>query len=114
MRTIAIVLGDNDFGNIFKPLLESICNIVNSRAPGRFLEADVVKLINHGIEFFYRIQIFGRGSNESEESIQKTIKYLRDGITVLFDEEAEKSIETKDYDSGAWYIVLLEGKTYFY
>ena len=110
MRTIAIVFGDNDFGGTFSTLLAATYKIIQDHGTDHFTEQSVRDLINWGVEFYYRAYNLGRGWDQTEESIQQTLKYLKgEGLKVLFDEEAEADIINVDHDSGAWYVVLCEG-----
>jgi hypothetical protein len=133
MRTIAIVFGDNDFENTFRPLLETVKRVIEHRDRNygirAYLEvrkgktvADAVvlpsisedlvkKIIMNGALFHYQAfqEDIGRGTSDS----LRTSNYLQ-GIKVLFDEEAEKDILEKDHNHGAWYLELATGKIYSY
>lgn len=110
MRTIAIVLGDNDFGKTFKPLLETLATAIIHRQS--ISESDVKSAISSGIEFHYRM--FQRDQYKAEEYTFKILKYLQSKVQVLFDEEAEDNFATHDYDGGAWYLDCLSGSIYSY
>jgi hypothetical protein len=107
-RTIAIILGDNDFGNTCGQLLESIyrawvCN------DGKLSEYQIKESLEAGLEFHYRLFQSFDGNLHSQ-----TKRYLNSNVTVLFDEDAEKDIAANDYDSGAWYLELQTGCVYSY
>lgn len=107
MKTIAIVLGDNDFGNTFVPLLNSINKAIQySNLP----QESVEKCIRAGIEYHYMAFQLGGKSNDR---IPQTIQYLSK-IRILFDKDAEKDIENEDHDSGAWYLEVMTGEVFPY
>ena len=113
MRTIAVVLGDNDFGNTFKPLLETLYSAIKWN--GGLTEEAVSAAIRAGIEFHY--VAFQHGSHFGESgygTVEDTIEYLCKGIKVLFDREAEADICQCDHDGGAWYLELVSGKVAAY
>ena len=114
-RTVAIILGDNDFGNTFKPLLESLYRIWEYSS-GEFDKEQLRQAILAGTEFHYRaFQLIPyRPKQYDPEKIERTVKYLKTNLLVLYDEEAEFDIQTKDYDGGAWYLELRTGKVYPY
>ena len=96
MQAIAIILGDNDFGSTFKPLLETINRVLDYRD----LDKDkVTELIFDGIEFHYR------AFQQDEETVQdanNTVAYLLTNTRVIFDEEAYAASVTEDHDCGSW------------
>jgi len=111
-RTIAVVLGDNDFGNTFKPLLETVYRAVrwNDGLPSHVIET----AIRSGIEFHYVAFQHGKRAGKSGNlSVPDTVSYLSE-IRILFDEEAEADIQERDHDSGAWYLELATGQVYAY
>lgn len=115
MRTIAIVLGDNDFGNTFKPLLESIANAIEFRrnAERDELSPEVIeKLIYEGIRFHYMAYQI-RYNIETFDDLNRITCYLSK-IRILFDEEAEADILENDHDSGAWYLHIGSGDVFSY
>lgn len=103
MRTIAIVLGDNDYGNTFKPLLESLARAIKYN--GEMSEAAVRTSILAGIEFHYLA--FQHGSNHGAPGYAptaSTVEYLSKA-RILFDDEAEADIcRLGGHDGGAWYL----------
>jgi hypothetical protein len=113
IRTIAIVLCDNDFVNTFEPLLESIKLALKHQKGMGFGEKDVEAWIRAGIPYFYRtFQWHGTGAL-SEEDQEKSIKYLSQ-IKVLFNEKAEQHIEEHDHDGGSWYLDVPWGIVHSY
>ena len=123
MRTIAIVLCDNDFLNTFPPLLRTVYEAIKEWETGEgeeLSEENVKELIMSGVEFFYRG--FQLGSRKNHDlDIPDTVAYLRGtrdkrdkGIRILFDSEAEKHIAESDHDGGSWYLELLTGRVYGY
>jgi len=112
MRTIAIVLGDNDFGNTFKPLLESLYRGI-AWNDGLSREA-VEAAIRAGIGFHYLAFQHGRRfGQEGHSSLEDKVHYLSK-LRVLFDEEAEADICHVDHDGGAWYLELATGHVHAY
>lgn len=112
VRTIAVVLGDNDYGNTFKPLLESLHRgiVWNDGLSREAIET----AIKAGVEFHYLAFQFGRHSGKVKYgTIESTMSHLND-IRILFDEEAEADISQKDHDGGAWYLELATGQVYSY
>jgi len=109
IRTVAISLCDNDYGNTFKPLLETIYKVIQWREEPT--NKEIENLIWKGIDFHYRAFQEHRGATEQE--IQRTLKYLGK-IKIYFDEEAEKHIQEDDHDSGSWYLEMETGKVYGY
>lgn len=106
-RTVAIVLGDNDYGNTFKPLLETVfrASFWNGGLSKEVLE----KAIRAGIEFHYVAFQHGKRHGETGYgSVEDTVRYLSE-VRVLFDEEAEADIAQVDHDGGAWYLELGSG-----
>lgn len=112
VRTIAVVLGDNDFGATFQPLLESIARaIVWNVEPSREV---LEKAIRAGVEFHYLAFQHGRHFGEpGYGSVEDTVSYLRT-MSVLFDEEAESDIARHDHDRGAGYLETATGQVYVY
>lgn len=114
MRTIAIHLGDNDFHNTFKPLLASLYQAIvwNNGLSREAIEAAVLA----GIEFHY--VAFQHGSHfgaKGYRPLDETMHYLKTGLRILFDEEAEADIcHPGGRNGGAWYLELATGQVYAY
>ena len=111
MRSIAIVLGDNDFGLTFHNLMVSLRDaIISSVRLSRTLEReDVRKLVFVGIRYhFLAFQEAGRES--SDEEIEATVKYLEEGVRVLFDDEADADMLNIEHDGGAWHLLIAENQ----
>jgi hypothetical protein len=107
IRTVAIVLNDNDFGNTFRPLLESIYSAITWNG-GMSREAIIASILA-GVEFHY--VAFQHGSHFGESgygTTEGTVKYLKEA-QILFNEEAEADICQKDHDAGAWYLDVQSG-----
>lgn len=112
MRTIAIILCDNDFGNTFRNLLETIYNLlIYLDGSDKLTTKHIEKSIREGIRFHYLAfqHIEPWGTDEDREG---TIKYLNDRIKVLFDNEAEEFMKDKDHDGGSWYLEVRTGRVY--
>ena len=115
IRTIAIVLGDNDFGNTFRPLLEGLKKTIEYH-DGNLLPEEIDMIVRQGIMAYYvgyqyrfTPGSYGYPAHKThEQHLAHTAAYLKD-VKVLFDEEAEEDIATKDHDSGAWYLELQSG-----
>jgi hypothetical protein len=113
IRTIAIVLGDNDFGNTFRPLLNGLKAVFEHRPD---LAPEEVELVIRqsimayyvGFQYSFYPGNYGDGSRTNEEHLTRTAKYLTD-VKVLFNAEAEEDIASKDHDGGAWYLELQSG-----
>ena len=113
MRTVAIVLGDNDFGNTFIPLLETLYNAIQWN---NGLSEDCVRAFISSAAVSHYIA-FQRGSSWGEDgygTLAHTAAYLAKKINVLFDEEAEADIESRFENGEAWYLEIPTGKVYSY
>lgn len=108
MRTVAIILGDNDFGNTFYPLLHSLREVIHFH-DGKVDEDFIRKVIIEGIRFHYIA--FQEGMMYSFHHAIKIDRIINslEKVKILFDEEAEKDIATKDHNKGAWYFELQSG-----
>ena len=113
MRTIALVFGDNDFGNTFRPLLESVYRAFDWN--GELSEEVVKAAVYAGIEFHYLAFQHARHFGQpGYGSLEQKIEYLR-GVRVLFDEEAEADIcNPNGHNAGAWYLELATGQVTAY
>jgi hypothetical protein len=116
MRTIAIVLGDNDFGNTFRPLLEGLKDIIEYHKPFELTKENIDLIIRQSIIAYYIGYQYRFDLQNYHVKVQKTEEehlnsiwvYLKD-VKILFDEEAEADIASKDHDGGAWYLELQSG-----
>jgi hypothetical protein len=114
MRTIAIILGDNDFSHTFMPLLEGLYDVFEYHEPYNWSQDNVKLVICHSIMAYYvgyqyRFEnVYTEGIDTEEHYLEHISKYLKD-IHILFDEEAEQDIASKDHDGGAWYLELQSG-----
>ncbi len=107
MRTIAIILDDNDFGNTIRPLLQTVARALE-QAPD--LDAKSIELgIREAIGAHYRLF-----QARNAEPIAQVDRYLKELLRVLFDEEAERDIETADHDHGAFYLECQTGQIHPY
>jgi len=106
VRTIAIVLGDNDFGNTFRPLLEGLKSILSDR---ELTQSNVEIIIRNSTVAYYVGYQHRFDMHESSEAHLEHIKNYLSGIKVLFDEAAEKDIAIADHDGGAWYLEVQSG-----
>jgi hypothetical protein len=112
VRTVAVILGDNDYGTTFEPLLNSVYRAYEWNGG---LSTEVLEMsIRAGIEFHY--VAFQQGQCHSQPGyrpVKDTVSYLS-SVRVLFDEEAEADILQCDHDSGAWYLELQTGQVRSY
>lgn len=106
---IALVVGNNDYNTTFVSLLESINRVLMWRKLPS--EAFVEDLIRSGIRFHY---LGFQVSEEQLGNLAQTVEYLQKNVKVLFNEEAEKDIETQDHNCGAWYLEVTTGEIYDY
>jgi hypothetical protein len=106
---IALVVGNNDYNTTFVSLLESINRVLMWRKLPS--EAFVEDLIRSGIRFHY---LGFQVSEEQLGNLAQTVEYLQKNVKVLFNEEAEKDIQTQDHDHGAWYLEVTTGEIYDY
>ena len=95
MNLVCLVLGDNDFGNTFVPLLKTIHKIIQED-PSVSRE-HIYKLVHLGIAFHYYAY---QGSSINNVGV---LDYLSK-IEILFDGEAAKFIESHDHDGGSWFL----------
>lgn len=115
MRTIAIILGDNDFDNTFRPLLEGIARILKWREPEQ-LPPNVIELIirestfGHYLAYQHRFDLESSYCHDSMVSLRDYF----DTVLILFDEEAEADIAESDHDHGAWYLDVQSGLVFSY
>lgn len=115
IRTIAIVLGDNDFQNTFVSLLENLVGVIEYHEGSRDVlqKEDIEKIIYEGIRFHYlafqRLDTLRYNNPE----LDHTLDYLKKGIKIYFDDEAEKIISENDY-GGAWYLEVMTGKVHYF
>jgi len=112
-RTIAIELCDNDFGNTFRNLLETVNRVLVYQAgmPECNDRKSVEEYIRAGVRFHYLA--FQAQLDRKENDLEHTMKYL-EKINVLFDTEAEESVATKDHDGGSWYLEVPTGRVFSY
>jgi len=100
MNLVCIVLGDNDFGNTFVPLLKSIHQVLLYNPD--MTEKDLFKIIHLGIDFHYT-------AYQNKQDTTNIYEYLKK-IKILFDDEASKFISTNDHDGGSWFLEISSGK----
>ena len=112
IRTIAVILGDNDFGHTFMPLLETVARAISdaSMPPSR---ERVERMIRSGIEMHYLAFQCSNRETIDEGRLEHTMEYLS-SVRILFDAEAEVDICVKDHDGGAWYLETITGNVYSY
>lgn len=107
VRTIAIVLNDNDFGNTFSPLLDSLYRAITWN--GGMSKNAISASILAGIEFHYTAFQHGTHFGESGYgTTNETVEYLKK-IKILFNEEAEADACQNGHDGGAWYLDVQAG-----
>lgn len=107
VSSIAIVLGDNDYGNTFRPLLQTVMRAVEYH--GELTKEQAAWMIRDGIAWHYKaFQNLGRG-----EPSAGMLGYLG-SVRILFDDAARDDIASRDHDGGAWYLCADTGKVYSY
>ncbi len=95
---VAIVVNDNDYYSTFYNLLETVVRVLKWKP--KTSKEHIEYLIKQGIKFHYlAFQATEESNLEARES------YLLKKVQILFNEEAQKDIDTKDHDHGAWYLV---------
>lgn len=107
---VAIVLGDNDFGNTMRPLLESVYRAYQFR--GKMFDAEhLQEIIEEGLKFHYlAFQDYGEVARNPKTD--STVNYLLEGLTVLFNQDAVREIATQDHDKGAWFLSFVVGEVH--
>lgn len=108
MRTISLVLCDNDFGACLRHSLESAYKFITWH-DRKLTKEQVEHIIRKGIEFHYLAYHNFPAWAVEKPRLNQTLKYLSK-IQILFDEEAEKHIETHDHDGGSYYLLLETGE----
>jgi hypothetical protein len=98
LRSVVIVIGDNDYGNTFLNLLRSIDQALSWNKGFPITESQVCEWVAEGIPYFYKA--FQRSDATPEEVAQTTL-YLTKKLRVLFNTEAEAEYEV-DHNHGAW------------
>jgi hypothetical protein len=135
MRTIAIILGDNDFGSTFRNLLVTIKRVLEwhsvTSEPVWFPEVgrQLETIDEQNIEFMIRFlalphyvafqysfnpKDYGGDKDKTSEDHLTSIGEYFSKLRVLFDEEAELDIASEVHDSGAWYLELQSGSIMSY
>jgi len=103
MRTIAVIVNDNDFGMTFYPMLEAVKNALQWIDGEQVTPELVTHMIKDAVPFYVKY-------TQGEPGIEgiTTCEYLLNKIKILFDEEAEKDIMDPNalHDGGAWYLDL--------
>lgn len=114
IRTIALVLGDNDYGNTFRPLLESMYRSL-VRNELNCVPAHLEQTIRAAVEFHYlAFQVDYNTEKPGYRPAGEVLHYLQGKLKVLFNEDAEDNIAHTSYDSGAWYLNCGTGEVFAY
>lgn len=117
IRTIAVILCDNDFGITFTNLLETIMRAINyhNGSKNELKKEDIEKIIYEGIRFHYlAFQKDNTGLETDKERLEYILSYLKEGVKIYFDDEAEEFISNNDHDGGSWYLETITGKVYYF
>lgn len=101
IRSITISLCDNDYGNTFRPLLETIHRVLQYEDQS---EERVALLIFEAIRFHYLAFQSLTGTLD-----QYSVDYLKERVKVLFNEEADQET-MKDHDGGSWHLDVASGQ----
>ena len=112
MQSIAVILGDNDFGNTFRPLLTTLALAITDHPD--FTQEQVIALIAMGAKFHYaafqnRFQYKYVSEGSYEDHFTRTAAHLTP-LRVLFDAEADTACSTEDHDGGAWHLHIPSGQ----
>ena len=104
IRSVAIILNDNDFGSTFRNLLETIGRVIYNSPD--IPEADIEEMILEGIRFHYiafqnQYQYKNNGPTY-EDHFADTVEHLVTGIKIYFNHHAELKYENEDHNYGAW------------
>lgn len=111
MRTIAVLLCDNDFHSTFRNLLHTVDNMIKYIDESHLTEKHVRDTILNGISFHYAA--FQNTSHyHSDIDSEETVGYLRNKVKILFNDDAESAITTLDHDGGSWYLECNTGEVH--
>lgn len=121
MRTIALILGNNDYANVLVAMLESINEAIiwrTSEDPhpdlvGFRIDPDYVSnLLTESIRFHLAAYSFDPQYPQGPflDYLADAELYFRRKMKILFDDEAEFFISTNDHDYGSYYLTLLTGE----
>jgi hypothetical protein len=122
IRTVAIVFGDNDYGDVFTHMLGTIKDIIHwfdqdslpaddKQSHTEKLEERIREFIKlSGMSFYigfnnWSLKECRYDSEEKKESLRNCLSEVK----VLFDEEAEQDILNEDHGMGAWYLEVDSG-----
>jgi len=112
IRTVAIILGDNDFGFVYYNLLESVKNLIkwfDGTDPECDMQTKIVEFINQSSLAFY----FAYNNWLTLETFIEKRTFMSEYLSeakILFNEEAEEDILNNYHDYGAWYLEVQSGK----
>ena len=98
IKTIAIILCDNDFGGVFTNLLKTILSAIKYNP--ELKEREIEKAIHEGAIVFYCL--FQWSAND--ENYDRIKRYFKQNIKILFNEDAINAALTLDHDGGSWYL----------
>lgn len=117
-RSVAIVLGDNDFGTTFKNLLDTVVNtlIYDPDTPAIAIETFIRSAVrSHYLGFQYKWEYHG-GVAPPETELQRLESYLLNGhgnsrpLRIIFDDAADLAYASEDHDHGAWHLHVASGQ----
>jgi len=108
MHSIVIKFGDNDFGNTFQNLLDTIYRAIDENNRKPFSEFEIIDLIKKGILFHYIAFQNQYRYACTEENLKSTEEYLLK-FKVLFDEEADEFYKTGWQNSECVYLHIESG-----
>ena len=102
IHAISIVFDDNDYGNTFRPLLQTVLRAIEYH--GELTKEQAAWMIRDGIAFHYMaFQNLSR-----REAVEGVTEYLQ-SVSILFDEEACADTLI-DRDGGAWFLDVQTGQ----
>lgn len=108
---VAIIIGDNDFGETFIPLLKTI-QILIENAPN-VSEDQISRIIEMGVEFNYvAYQLLNHYNTDPEHqfAMNSTVNYLKNHMRILYNEDAIEACCQADHGGGAWYLDVVQNQ----
>lgn len=105
VQSLVIVFGDNDFIHTFQPLIETLHRALQGNP--NFTPEQLIRLIGEGVRFHY---LAFQNQYRYEDRLDSTEKYLKEGLRILFDADADLAFQTEDHDSSAWHLHIPSGQ----
>lgn len=106
IKFVAIIIGDNDFGDTFKAILSTV-QLTLEKNPS-ITQEQMTQIIDMGIGFYYvAFQHTNHNTVNNQTDIDNVVKYLRDQMRILYNDEAVEASCSADHDGGAWYLDVI-------